>query len=97
MLRPLDGKQPGLRSKTRKTAGSRARRQCRFVGYEPLECRRLLAADITGAIYHDVNGNGVRDQGDDGLANWTVFLDLNRDSVLDTDEPFTVTDGDGAY
>ena len=32
-----------------------------------------------------------------GLPNWTIYLDLNHNGVLDTGEPFQVTDANGRY
>jgi hypothetical protein len=32
-----------------------------------------------------------------GLPNWTIYLDLNNNGVLDTGEPFTKTDANGNY
>jgi hypothetical protein len=47
----------------------------------------LLAADVTGAVYNDLNGDGVHNNGEAGLANWTVFLDQNLDGSLNAGEP----------
>jgi subtilisin-like proprotein convertase family protein len=44
---------------------------------------RPLPASIAGTKWHDHNGNGVRDEGDEGLANWTVFLDRNGNGELE--------------
>ncbi|MCA9246155.1 MAG: hypothetical protein KDA42_03540, partial [Planctomycetales bacterium] len=57
----------------------------------------LLAADISGKIYNDLNGDGVRDQGENGLANWTVFLDLDQSGDLNAGEPSQLTDADGSF
>lgn len=73
---------------------SRRHRRSRL---ERLEPRQLLAADITGAIYNDLNGDGVRNQGENGLSSWTVFLDLNRDGTPAADEPTQLTDADGKF
>ncbi|MBI1309703.1 tandem-95 repeat protein [bacterium] len=64
---------------------------------EQLELRTLLAAQITGTLYQDLNANGVRDQGEAGLANWTVFLDQNQNGSLDAGEASMVTDADGKF
>jgi len=32
-----------------------------------------------------------------GVANWTIYLDNNHNGVLDTGEPFQVTDANGRY
>ncbi len=52
---------------------------------------------IAGVKFRDDNGDGVQDAGEPGLADVTVFLDLNNNGVLDVDEPSTVTDADGNY
>lgn len=64
----------------------------------------ILNGSIRGTVWNDVNRNGVRDvspltgaTSDPGLANWSVFLDLNRNRVADTGEPSTLTDVDGNY
>lgn len=63
---------------------------------EPLESRRLFAS-ISGAIYNDLNDNGAKDSGENGLQSWTVFIDADNDLVLDTGEQQTATDASGAY
>jgi subtilisin-like proprotein convertase family protein len=39
---------------------------------------------IYGQVFADENGDGIRDDGERGLENWTVYLDLNDNGVLDT-------------
>ena len=60
--------------------------------------------DIVGAIWNDLNDNGVRDTDPDtgallepGLRDWTVFLDLEHDQTLSPSEPTTFTDAFGEY
>jgi hypothetical protein len=53
--------------------------------------------DIQGTVWQDVNGDGVRDPSDPGIAGWTVFLDLNANRVLDAGEPSAITDANGLY
>jgi len=55
------------------------------------------SSSITGAIYHDINHNGVQDAGEPGLAGVTVFLDMNQNGVLDGGEPTATTNASGAY
>lgn len=46
-------------------------------------------ADVAGAVFIDINGNGIRDAGD-GLLNTEigfVYLDTNRNGLFDGDEP----------
>ncbi|MFB2737342.1 ELWxxDGT repeat protein, partial [Umezakia ovalisporum] len=54
-------------------------------------------AEITGRVWHDVNGNTARDENEPSLENWTVYLDGNNNSQLDGGEVFTTTDADGNY
>ncbi|HND54910.1 MAG TPA: hypothetical protein PLV92_21000, partial [Pirellulaceae bacterium] len=46
---------------------------------ESLEDRRLMAGDIAGTVFNDLNANGVNDTTDPGLSGWTVFADTNAD------------------
>ncbi len=53
--------------------------------------------EIHGVKFDDLNGNGMRDAGELGIGGTTVFIDLDRDDILDAGEPITVTLGDGSY
>ena len=63
-------------------------------GYAP-------AATITGAVFHDLDLDGVRDgtgaAAEPGQREWTVFLDTDADGRLDAGERATQTVADGAY
>ncbi|MBI5215020.1 MAG: T9SS type A sorting domain-containing protein [Ignavibacteriae bacterium] len=48
------------------------------------------SAGISGMKFNDLNGNGSRDEGEPGLANWQIVL---RGAASDT----AITDVDGAY
>jgi VCBS repeat-containing protein len=52
---------------------------------------------ITGTVWNDADDDGIRQSTDPGLANWSVFLDLNVNLVHDSGEPSTITDRDGSY
>ena len=52
---------------------------------------------ISGQKFNDLNGNGVKDPGEPGLAGWTIFLDLNNNGQPDPGEPTTTTDANGNY
>ena len=52
---------------------------------------------ITGNKFYDANADGVRQPNEIGLANWTIFADLDDDELHDPDEPSTITDTDGNY
>lgn len=54
-------------------------------------------ADLQGLVWNDVNGNGIREAYEPGLANWTVYLDQNRNGQLDPSESFMATNADGSY
>ncbi|MGE3780881.1 MAG: M36 family metallopeptidase, partial [Pirellulaceae bacterium] len=55
------------------------------------------ASVLSGVVFSDVNGNGVRDGNEAGIPNVTMFLDLDGDAQLDPLEPTTVTGQDGSY
>jgi 6-phosphogluconolactonase (cycloisomerase 2 family) len=55
-------------------------------------------AEIRGSVYHDFDSDGFRDiQSDTGLANGTLYLDMNQNGILDAGEPTASTDGAGDY
>jgi uncharacterized protein (DUF2141 family) len=62
-----------------------------------LNTRAAPVGKVTGTVWEDVNGNGVREAEDAGIPGWTVFADLNTDRVFDAGEPSTVTDANGVY
>ena len=57
----------------------------------------FLLVTISGLKFDDLNGNGVRDPGDPGLAGVTLFLDSNNNNVLDPGEASTTSDAAGNY
>src|SRR5262249_57193332 len=87
--RIASGRQGGDRMTTAKARSARPR-------LEPLEDRLLLSA-IAGVLFDDRNGDGVRQPGEPGLAGRVVFLDANRDGVLEHGERRTTTAADGSY
>jgi subtilisin family serine protease len=66
---------------------------------EPVE-RRVLLASISGVLFNDYNGDGVKAANEPGLPNWTIFLDENQNGVFDgtsqsipsTDTPMPIPD-----
>ena len=56
-----------------------------------------LAGRIEGDKFNDLDGDGVRDAGEPGLAGWTIYLDSDNDGVLDAGEPTQITDASGHY
>ena len=77
--------------------GRRSSTGRRQVPVEVLEAKQLLVGDIAGTLLNDANGNAVKDPGESGLANWTVYLDLNQNGGLDAGEPTEQTNVDGDY
>jgi len=54
-------------------------------------------SEINGSKWHDIDCDGIWDDGEEGLAGWTIFLDANNNGQLDAGEISTVTDASGAY
>ena len=63
---------------------------------EPLEARDVPSS-YSGTVFDDQNGNATRDAGEPGLAGWTVFIDNDRDGVLEAGEVSVPTATDGTY
>lgn len=55
------------------------------------------AASATGFKWLDLNGDGVRDAGEPGLAGVYIYLDLDGDGRPDVGEPASVSKADGSY
>ncbi|MDA1048953.1 MAG: hypothetical protein O3C40_00535 [Planctomycetota bacterium] len=53
--------------------------------------------DVTGTKFEDLNGNGVKDAGEPGLPNWTIYDDINDNGVKDVGEPSATTGATGTY
>lgn len=88
----------GVLSKSRQTSRKRSRLATgRRESVELLEQKLLLVGDVAGTLLHDANENGLKDNDENGLAGWTVFVDYNNDGSLDADEPSAVTNVDGDY
>ncbi len=64
---------------------------------ESLESRRVMAGDIAGTVYEDLNGNGINDPAENGIPGWTLFVDNNGDGLFNSGEPSTVSDAKGKY
>jgi hypothetical protein len=52
-----------------------------------------LASTLSGNVYNDLDGNGMKGAGEPGLANWTVNLEDSSGTVLAT----VLTDSSGNY
>ena len=54
-------------------------------------------SSITGCKFEDFNLNGYRDGNEPAIAGVTIFLDTNRDGVLQATEPTTTTNQFGVF
>lgn len=52
---------------------------------------------VGGTLYHDLDGDGVRDAGEPGLSQWIVYVDANNNGVRELGELFDDTDTNGDY
>lgn len=79
----------------------RRRNSHRWRSLERLESRCLLAADLSGQVFDDLNGNQQWEPAaptlEPALGCWTVFLDANQNGSLDDGEPQQLTASDGSY
>ena len=61
---------------------------------EPLEQRTLLST-VTGAVFADSDGNGVKNGNEQPLMGVTVYADLNNNGTQDAGEPGYTTSDSG--
>lgn len=89
-----------LTPRTRKTAGN-VRPGLR-PNLEMMESR-LAPAAIVGSVFHDANGDGIRQNTEPGMPGVTVYLDLNNNGKFDPPSGGTIGDignktaADGKY
>lgn len=55
------------------------------------------SCSISGQKFNDVNANGAKDPGDDGMNGWTICLDTNGNNACDPGETTQVTAGGGNF
>ena len=58
---------------------------------------KTVTGSISGTVFNDANGNGVRDSGEGIFAGITIYSDTNNNKILDSGEPSTATDTSGNY
>ncbi|MBA3484621.1 MAG: hypothetical protein H0T51_22685, partial [Pirellulales bacterium] len=56
-----------------------------------------LPGEIRGTMFSDLNDNRLRDDGEPGIPNWEVYLDLNGNGLFDAAEPRAMTAASGEY
>lgn len=59
--------------------------------------KEVTGAIISGTVFNDTDGDGVKDAGEGILSGRTVYIDADNDKVLDAGEKSMTTDGNGAY
>lgn len=59
--------------------------------------RDVRLGEISGRVFQDLNGNGIQDEDEAGLAGQRVYLDLNGNGLWDPGEPIMETDLSGRY
>jgi len=72
--------------------GIEIRKACEI---QPLEERRLLAANIIANVYQDAEGRGGHELSDPPFPNCLVWVDLNNNGAQEADEPAALTDSNG--
>jgi len=83
----------GLSSSTRYYYRVRANNSAGVSAYTNVATAVTTAGSIVGAVYNDLNGNGVRDAGEGGLPGRTVYLDANTNGQYDAAASQTATSG----
>jgi hypothetical protein len=58
---------------------------------------QLHNGDINGYKFHDVNNNGVWNNGEEPLSGWEIYIDENENGQWDSGEPKTATSATGYY
>ncbi|MDA1179216.1 MAG: S8 family serine peptidase, partial [Planctomycetota bacterium] len=58
---------------------------------------RIRLGQITGVKWNDTDADGFHDRKEIGVAGITVYMDLNRNGQLDSNEPNRVTDTSGRF
>lgn len=53
--------------------------------------------EISGSVFRDSNGDGIRAPQEIGLANWRIYVDANNNSNFDPTEVSTLTDASGNF
>ena len=52
---------------------------------------------LVGTKFEDLDGDGVKDDGEGPIEGVTIFIDANQNGTFDAGERSTVTDADGTY
>ncbi len=52
---------------------------------------------VTGNVFNDLNGDGIQQTGEPGLANVTVYADLSNSGYFKAGDPTAITNSSGNY
>lgn len=58
---------------------------------------RNIGGVLEGIVFEDIDGNGLQDVGENGLAGQTLYLDADDNGQLDTGETSQTTNAQGIY
>jgi uncharacterized protein (DUF2141 family) len=61
------------------------------------DVKTLASVSFSGTVFNDLNGDKTRESGEAGLSGWSLYLDLNLDSVRESNEPVVTTNSAGVY
>lgn len=56
-----------------------------------------VTGSVSGVLWHDANGNGLQDSSEVCLSGWTVYVDVNRNGLVDGTDIQTLTSSVGGY
>ncbi len=56
-----------------------------------------VSGSVSGVVWSDTDQNGIQGPTEPTMSGWQVYVDLNKNAVLDAGEPSSVTDITGAY
>jgi Ca2+-binding RTX toxin-like protein len=56
-----------------------------------------ITGGIQGTVYNDLNGNGMQDAGEPGLANFWVWVDSNDNGKIDSQDMIEQADASGHF
>jgi hypothetical protein len=65
-----------------------------YTGKDFANTQRAL---VSGTVFNDANGNGIRESAEGGLSGWKVYLDANNNGVWDSTERFVLSDAAGNW
>ena len=61
------------------------------------EWRIQTVSRINGVKFNDLDGDGVKDAGENGLAGFTMYIDANNNNILDLGEVTAKSDANGSF